>query len=247
MIKRIRFATRRADLAPTDFPGMWRAASSAAAAAPPGVRPDRIAVCTSLPEVLPGPKHDGVAIEWFADTGHLARFEGWLQRPPGQAVADGLERTLLVAGSPVMIADEVVMRGTDWLAARWQQRGDKIKHMAIAHRASHLTAEQFSARWRSRAGTVGSGPGPALTIPDEARGRAYVQNHLRASKSDGSGRPGRPGSPDGPAYDALNEVYFDTVDDLLVRIAWFDTHLRGQAESDLVSESWFIACREEVV
>ncbi len=74
-----------------------------------------------------------------------------------------------------------------------------------------------------------------------------MQNHLRASKSDGSGRPGRPGSPDGPAYDALNEVYFDTVDDLLVPVRVVRHPPSRPGESDLVGESSFIACREEVV
>jgi hypothetical protein len=232
MIKRIRFATRSADLASAEFAAVWPAAGFAPAAAPPGVRPDRIAVCTSLPDVIADPKHDGVGIEWFADSEHLARFERWLQDRGAQAVADCLEQALQVAASPVMIADEFVMRGADWLAARWRQPGAKVKHMAIARRAPQLTAEQFSERWRGRAGTVGSGQGPIVTIPDEARGLAYVQNHPRSPE---------------PPYDALNEVYFDAVEDLLVRIAWFDANLRGQAEADLVSESWFLACREDVL
>jgi hypothetical protein len=235
VIKRIRFATRRADLAPADFPSAWRATGCAAAVAPPGVRPDRIAVCTSLPEVIAGPKHDGVGIEWFTDVGHLSRFEEWLQGPPGEAVADCLDRALQIPGSPVLVADEVVMRGADWLAARWRQPGDKIKHMAIARRAPQLTPAQFSERWRGRAGTVGSAQGRVVTIPDEARGLAYVQNHTRHALS-------------GPwAYDAVNEVYFDSIDALLVRVAWFEGNLRGQSERDLVSESWFIACQEEVL
>ncbi len=70
VIKRIRFATRRA-ASRRRLPrcGGPQARGSRGAGR---VRPDRVAVCTSLPEVLPGPKHDGIAIEWFADTAHFA-------------------------------------------------------------------------------------------------------------------------------------------------------------------------------
>lgn len=53
--------------------------------------------------------------------------------------------------------------------------------------------------------------------------------------------------PDGEwVYDALNEVYFDDLESLRLRIAWFREHLPDQ-EDDLVRENWFIVACEEVV
>ena len=222
-------------VAPADFPSQWRAAQATVATAPAGVRPDRVALCTSLPEVIADPRHDGIALEWFRDADHLARFEAWLASPQTRSVSDDLGQALDLDRSPVVVADEVVMRGADWLAARWGRSADVVKHMAIARKAAGLTSEEFSQRWKSRAGTVGSAGGPIVTIPDEARGLAYLQNHPRPI---GSGEW---------AYDALNEVYFESVDSLMVRIRWFEDNLGDQAETDLISESWFVACREELL
>jgi hypothetical protein len=128
------------------------------------------------------------------------------------------------------------MRGADWLEHRWRDGGVKLKHMAIARRAGGLTPAEFSERWRSRAGQLRR-PGAAqvVVIPDEARGRAYVQNHPRV-RATGEW-----------AYDALNEVYFDDVESLRTRIKWFQENLRDQAEDDLVSRSWFVAVQEEIL
>jgi hypothetical protein len=128
------------------------------------------------------------------------------------------------------------MRGGEWLGYRWQQDGDKLKHMAIAHRARGLTPAEFSERWKNRAGTVQlAGQANAITIPDRARGLAYVQNHPQIR-------------PDGEwAYDAFNEVYFDDEESLRQRVDWFNETLRDQTEQDLVSEGWFVAAREEVL
>jgi hypothetical protein len=56
----------------------------------------------------------------------------------------------------------------------------------------------------------------------------------------------RPG-PAGWAYDAVNEVYFDDLDGLRTRIAWFAEHFDRVGEEDLVGESWFVAVREEAL
>jgi hypothetical protein len=182
--------------------------------APPESRPRRVALCTSLPEVLPEPVTKSIGIEWFDDPEHLARFQRWH--------ADG------PAGG-ALVADELVLRGADWLDERWRRGGPTLKHMAIATRAAGLSAEEFSSLWKTRAGIVGG-----ATIPDRARGCAYVQNHPRPSLSASS-------------YDAFNEVYFDDLDSLRFRVDWFAENLRGQAEADLVGESWFVAAREEVL
>src|SRR5260221_309289 len=109
-------------------------------------------------------------------------------------------------------------------------RAPKLKQLAIANRAAGLTLPQFLDLWRSRAGRVG-----AVPIPEAFRGLAYVQNHPQAE-------PGRDW-----AYDAINEVYFEEIDDLLARIAYFERELSGPSEDDLVSANWFLAVREEPI
>jgi hypothetical protein len=234
MIKRVRFATRKEELQEDAFPDLWREAVSVAARAPRGDRPWRIAAATSLPYVLPDPIYDGIGIEWFDTAEHLERFEQWLVTPDGGSLTRRLDKVLDLSASPVVTMDELVLRGADWLDDRWREGTVKIKHMAIARRAADLTPAEFSERWKGRAGTLGTASGPVVAIPEEARGRAYVQNHPR------------PNTGAGP-YDALNEVYFDDVRSLRVRIDWFEQNLRDQAETDLVAQSWFIAAREEVL
>jgi hypothetical protein len=205
-----------------------------AANAPPGVRPRRVVACTSLSGLGPDPVCDGIGIEWFGDVAHLGRFEEWLASPGGAPLTLQLEDATQVEASPLLVADEHVVRGEAWLDQRWRQGGQKLKHMAIATRAAGLSVAEFSERWRARAGTMGTATGGVVSIPERARGRAYVQNHPR---------------PDAPAggYDALNEVYFDDLDSLRFRIEWFGQNLRQETEADLVSRSWFVAAREELV
>ena len=237
MIKQLRFATRRKDVTAPDFLAAWPAAVAAAAGPPPGVRPSRIAVCLTLPG-LSGPdrRHDGIGIEWFADAGHLQRFTEWLGTPGGRRLLEQADRVAERDASPVVVADESVVRGAEWLEQRWRGGGSKLKHMAVAVRASGLTPAQFSRAWRGRAGQIRR-PGAAevTVIPDDARGRAYVQNHPQ------------PRTAGEWAYDAVNEVWFDDLESLHTRITWFRENLSGQAEADLVRQSWFIAVREEVV
>ena len=161
-------------------------------------RPVRVAVNTVLPELSdPSPVADRLIIEWFTDSGQLE---------PGD-----------------ILAEEVVLRGADWLTRRWQDGGPKLKHLALAQRAAGLTPAEFSDRWRNHAGSAGG-----KVIPDGARGRAYVQNHPIVA---------------GP-YDALTEVYFDEPAGLRNRIDWF----RDNPVADpLFGRSWFLAVREEII
>jgi hypothetical protein len=230
MIKRIRFATRARSS--DDFSSAWPAALAAALSAPPDVRPLRVVSCSVLPDVTPDHLHDAIGIEWFGDTGHLARFESWLASPQGEDVDGLLSRILDRDTSPVLIAEEHVLRGSEWMDERWRRGGASLKHMAIAKRAAGLTPAQFSELWKSRAGRVGT-----VVIPDEARGRAYVQNHP-LPRPNGSW-----------AYDALNEVYFevDDLNGLRARIAFFADTMKTNREEDLVSGSWFVAAREELL
>lgn len=237
MIKRIRFATRKKDGSAEAFSAAWPAWLAAAAHAPPEVRPSRVAVCITLPDLTgPDPKHDGIGLEWFADAEHLWRFQAWLDTADGRLLQRQGDGVIDRDASPVIVADESILRGGDWLEQRWHCGGGKLKHMAIALRASALTPAEFSQAWRSRAGQIRR-PGAAevTVIPDVARGHAYVQNHPR------------PRTTGEWAYDALNEVYFDDEDSLRTRIEWFRENLRGQAEEDLVRQSWFIAARETVL
>jgi hypothetical protein len=230
VIKRIRFATFHPGV--TDE--AWIDAVARAAQAPTTARPARLTASIVRRDLVAAPRHDGIALEWFTDDEHLARYEDWLADatdaiPVDQLVDEG--------SSPVVVADEVVARGADWLAARWQVGGPRLKHLALARRADGLTPAQFSERWRGRAGVVrAAGSAALVAIPDRARGQAYVQNHPRP-RAEGDGEW---------AYDAVNEVYFDRLDDLVGRIAWFDDRVGG-ADEDLVGANWFVAATEQVL
>jgi hypothetical protein len=136
------------------------------------------------------------------------------------------------SGSPhggparVAVVGEHILRGADWLATRWRDGGDRLKHMALATRAAGLTQAEFSRRWRSHAGTAGS-----AVIPGQACGQAYVQNH--------------PVPGDWP-YDAVNEVYFDDADGLRARVEWFRANVPDPADGMLFGQSWLIAVREVI-
>jgi hypothetical protein len=234
VIKRVRFATRSKDLSFGAFSAAWPDAVALAARAPAGIRPSRAVVCISLPEPTgPGPRHDGIGIEWFADVGHLDRFQEWLASPDGRVLLGQADAIVDRGASPVVVAREHVLRGADWLERRWLG-GAALKHMAMARRAPSLTPAEFSRRWRNHAGQAHArGAARAIVIPDAVRGRAYVQNHP-------SPREGGEW-----AYDALNEVYFDDMAGLLGRIEWFRQN--PPQDDDLFGRSWFIAAREEIV
>ena len=181
-------------------------------------------------------KHDAVSLEWFHDADHVARYHAWLGAGDGRLLTRRLDAVLAPDASPLILADERVMRGAEWLEQRWRDGSDAFKHMAVALRARGLTPAEFSELWQSRAGQVRTAGDDTVTvIPDDARGLAYVQNHPCPR-------------PEGDwAYDALNEVYFDDLDALRRRIEWFREHLLDRPEEDLVRENWFIVAREEVV
>lgn len=230
MIKRLHFVSRRAGLSLRDFSAAWLAAVTLTRNLPAGVRPLRAVACTTLHDVVEAP-HDGIGIEWFADLNALRRFEAWLD-------SDEHRRAASVAGvidpnaSAVFVAEELVLRGADWLARRWVGAGPKLKHMALARRAPGLSAAEFSARWRDRAGTVGGGSAPAISIPDAAKGLAYVQNHSLEDRG---------------TYDAVNEVYFDDREAMRSRVEFFANIDAGRSEADLVSAATFVAVEERVV
>jgi hypothetical protein len=230
LIKRIRLATAKRGLGREEFAGGWREAVAAAAAAPERVRPSRLTVSVSLPEIAADQRHDGVALEWFGDREHLRRFESWLGTPPGRAVQRLRSEVIEFDASPVVVASERVVRGADWLERRWQEGGPKLKQVAIATRADGLTLPQFLERRRDRADRV-----DAAAITDAYSGLASVQNDPLVEH----GRDW--------AYDAINEVYFDDADSLLARIAYFEREPAGGARGDLVRASWFLAVSEDPI
>ena len=97
--------------------------------------------------------------------------------------------------------DDVIVRGADALAARWAGGGERFKMMSFGRRNPALTRAAFIDRWRAEAGRLGGTP-----IPDDLRGLAYVQDHPLG---------------DDPPLDAVNEVWFDRLDDLRRRAEWF--------------------------
>lgn len=237
MIKGIRFVTRRAGVSPEELADAWPDAVSVVTRAPSDVRPSRITLCTILPELTgPALAHDGAEIGWFTDADHLRRFRSWVGTPEGRAVPGGLDRLIDHDASPVVVAGEAVPRGADWLERRWREGGVKLKHMAVAVRAAGLTPAEFSERWRGHAGRVRRpGAEQETPIPEEARGLAYVQSHPCPRKAGEW------------AYDAINEVYFDDLEGLRTRIAWFAENIPDGADPGLFGRSSFLAVREVVI
>jgi hypothetical protein len=158
--------------------------------------------------------HNALSQQWFEDLAALRRYEARVPPQPD---------------SVIIIAEEHILRGSEWLARHWSNPTPKpkYKHMALARRAAGLSAAQFSERWRNRPGRIGA----STEIPAEARGLAYVQNH-----------PIHEG-----LYDAINEVYFDDLDAMRSRIAFFAKHDVAKADADLVSETCFAIVEEYVV
>lgn len=111
-------------------------------------------------------------------------------------------------GSTTVVAEEVVLRGADYLANRWAGGGERLKMMSFGRRNPRWTRQEFSARWRRDAGSVGGD-----AIPEDVRGLAYVQNHPLATGDDD------------PPFDAVNEVWFERLDLLRRRGAYIAAKL----------------------
>jgi hypothetical protein len=180
--------------------------------------PYRVAVATPVESAdLPAPPFAAVDLQWFDGAEAALGHESWLRSvDPG-----------LCVGTWQVVAEELVLRGHDYLRARWESGGRRYKMMSFGRRNPRLTPEEFSARWRSHAGRLGG-----ERIPDDVRGLAYVQNHplLVAGRT--------------WPLDAVNEVYVEQLDDLLRRHAYLAS--RQQSADDLMSptETWSM-CVEE--
>lgn len=142
--------------------------------------------------------------------------DGDVLAPPGVAEV----------GSLVVPVDEVVVRGAEALAARWADGDERCKMMSFGRRNPALTRAEFVERWRAEAGRLGGDH-----IPDDLRGLAYVQDHPLG---------------DDPPLDAVNEVWFDRLDDVHRRAEWFAAR---PVPADLMSppDCWSLVLREIVV
>jgi hypothetical protein len=226
-----RFAVRRAGVAPEVFDDAWPRAVAAAARAPRGVRPVRVAVCAVLPRHAdPGLRYAGYEVAWFEDDAHLTRFRAWAG-VGGEQPCRRVGAVVDLAASPVIVADEVVLRGGAWLERRWAEGGERLKHVAVARRAEGLTPAGFSARWLGHAGTAASGS----AIPERVRGRAYVQHHPRLRVGDEW------------AHDAITEVHLDDEAGLKERTEWFSRNGSTPQRGGLFRDSHFMAVRERPV
>jgi hypothetical protein len=142
---------------------------------------------------------EGMDVQWFDDVESALANDEWL-------AGRGLGAS---PGSRLVVADEVVLRGQRWLAERWASGGERYKMLSFGRRHPDLSPQEFSERWRAEAGQVGGGE-----IPDAVRGQAYAQNHPVLA-AEGREWP----------LDAVNEVWFDRLDDLRRRRDWFAARL----------------------
>ncbi|UGQ12461.1 hypothetical protein LO772_02265 [Yinghuangia sp. ASG 101] len=226
MIKRIRFATAAVGVTPTRFTSAWRETAAGAANAPAYTRPTRITVGLPVPDPArdTGPRHDAVALEWFRDAAHLRRFMTWLGTRDGRTVTAAAERVVAAGGEQIIVAEERVLDGADWLARHRRDGGGALKTMTLARRDPRLTSEEFSRRWAH-----GGNPGAHA----DARGLAYVQNHPFTRPNDWP-------------YDAVNEVYFDDPAGLRADDTRPGRHTPGIADG-LVRAAWTLDIAEEVL
>lgn len=188
----------------------------AVADAPADVGPARATVADVVAGIVDDPRHRRMITVSFRDLEHLHAF----------AAVTGMGRR-----ADVIVTDDHVVRGSDWLVRRWE-RGPVLKHVALAKRAEGLTLAEMLAAWRAHGGSVQRPGEAAVSIPDEVRGLAYVQHHPRVE--------------DGHEwlYDAITEVWFDDVHALRARADWFATGPGAGAQA-LFRQSWFLALREE--
>jgi len=195
--------------------------------------PSRVAVATPLhlPGLAPAP-FAAIDVQWFDALDEAIGNDGWLAAVDPELCVGS---QALGIRSCRVIAEEIVVRGPDYLEARWRKGGERYKMTSFGKRNPELTLAQFSARWRSQAGRLGD-----EEIPADVRGLAYVQNHAILT-----------GGREWP-FDAVNEVYFERLGDLQRRRAYFaarqDAAARSAAESFVSpTERWSMFVRESPV
>jgi hypothetical protein len=181
-----------------------------------GAGPERVAWMEPLALAgFPSARCAAIDVQWFPDVDRALANEAWL------ASAD----PELGHAACRVVAEEVVLRGADYFAERWRLGGERYKMLSFGRRNPALTPQEIAARWRRESGRLGG-----EEIPAAVRGRAYVQNH-----------PVLLNGHEWP-YDAVNEVWFDRVEDLRKRVAWFAP--RSVASALWSKESWSACVRE---
>lgn len=181
--------------------------------APAHIRPVRVTRSTPVGELA---SRYTYTVQWFADIDALAAYKAW----------EG-ER---IDAATVIIAEEVIQRGGEWLERRWTEGTSKWKHVALARRAQGLSQSEFSNAWHGHAGKATTKSVASAPIPEAARGLAYVQNHPL---------PGINWQ-----FDAITEVWFEDLHSMQPRIEWFRDNI---VTDDLFGEMIFLAVMEEVL
>jgi len=225
-VKVVRFLAGGPSLA-EDLRRRWTAALARDPGARPAVgRPVRLALAVPLDQSELPPRFAAIDLQWFAGVTEALANDAWL----GAADPDLCLGSPLFGGSSCqVVADEAVLRGGDYLDARWRLGGERLKMMSFGRRNPRLTPREFSARWRNEAGRLGD-----ERIPDDVRGLAYVQNH--PVPLDGHEWP----------LDAVNEVYFERLDHLRRRAEWFAARQEAAPAETFMSpaETWSMLVRE---
>jgi hypothetical protein len=239
-----------------DLRARWTDALAAAAGgAPAGGRPVRVALAVpiELPDLpptanrgalsgispdnapqfaTPRPRFAAVDEQWFVDAAGALANDAWLATIDPELCAGSAS---FAAGSCLVVAEEVVLRGREYLDTRWAVGGERYKMMSFGKRNPRVTLREFSTRWRNEAGRLGP-----TSIPADVRGLAYVQNH--PVPLDGREWP----------LDAVNEVWFERLEDLGRRVAWFAARQDAALRSGAVrlmspTETWSMYVRESVL
>ncbi len=187
--------------------------STASQPATGSARPLRTTRSTPLDEYL---SSYSFITDWFDDRESLAQYEAC--------------ETNQTALGTIVVAEEFVQRGGDWLERRWVSRGTQWKHVALAKRTHGLSQLEFSQSWRGHAGKATTKTAATVAIPSAARGLAYVQNHPLLDCE--------------WLYDAITEVWFDSPESMLPRVDWFRDNV---TTDDLFGKTNFVAVAEEVL
>src|SRR5437868_3634354 len=109
-IKLFLFMKRRADVAADVFSKQWLEHAAASCGWPDG--PARLTVCEGFADAAGGPPvYEGVTVGWFDGVESARRFaDAWIAGSGPYADAEATD---------VVIADELILRGEDYLDERW--------------------------------------------------------------------------------------------------------------------------------
>jgi hypothetical protein len=201
----------------------WKAAL---ARGPAEGGPSRVAVAWPLESPA---EFAAIDMLWFDAREAALSHDEWIASVDADLV---LEAGTGSGRSCQVVAEEVVLRGPEYLENRWRQGGSRLKMMSFGKRNPALTLAEFSREWRNHSGRLGD-----EEIPAGIRGLAYVQNH--PIPHDGGEWP----------FDAVNEVYFERAEDLERRREYFaarqDAPTRSAADSFISpTERWSMFVEE---